>query len=436
MTTPQKNEKTFGDLGFDPQIKQILAKKQITTPTPIQAQSIPPIMEGTDCIGIAQTGTGKTLAFSLPLVQELMHKKGRALILAPTRELALQIQETLDWFRGPLGITSAVVVGGASMGKQIQQLKKQPRVIIATPGRLIDHLQQKNVNLSDVRFLVFDEADRMFDMGFAPQIREVLSYVPKVRDRQTLLFSATMPDSVMNLIEENMHTPVRIEVAVQGTAAENVQQEIVILDNAHRKTALLELLKEAGKDAVLVFTRTKYQAKNLTKFLAQKGYKAEELHGNRSQPQRKKAIAAMQSKRSQILVATDVAARGIDISHLKLVVNFDLPDDAEDYVHRIGRTGRAGQSGRAVSFVLTDQRLQLREIQKLINESIEQTHLDSVPTAELSHVLKKPQSGGGGGRGRGRGGRSGGGRRGGGQRRGGGNGGRRSGGGNRSRRRS
>lgn len=397
MTTPAQTPPTegghsFADTGIDARITAILTKKEVVTPTPIQAQAIPVIVGGSDCIGIAQTGTGKTLAFVLPLVQKLLaDPQTDALILAPTRELAYQIQEICEWFRYSFKLYSTVIVGGAPMGKQISDLKRKPRIIIATPGRLIDHLERKTVNLSRMHLLVFDEADRMFDMGFAPQIRRILAHIPKKEQRQTLIFSATMPDAVTNLIEEHMREPLRIEVTAPGTTAKDIHQEIIILENEHRKNALLELIRQT-KDSILVFTRTKHQAKQLNQFLRNEGYKSEELHGNRSLPQRKKAVAAMQSKKAQILVATDVAARGIDIPHLKLVINYELPTDPEDYIHRIGRTGRAGQSGRSVSFVLSDQHEELRNIQRLINLTIEQTHLETIPTAQLRLGAGKKKS--------------------------------------------
>jgi ATP-dependent RNA helicase RhlE len=421
MSTQNAPEPTFSDIGISGNVDAVLQKKQIINPTPIQRQAIPPALKGSDCIGIAQTGTGKTLAFALPVIQQMLENGGRTLVLAPTRELAQQIEETFSWFRKSMKINSTVVVGGASMGRQIQELRRKPNVIVATPGRLIDHLQQRNINLDGIQYVVFDEADRMFDMGFAPQLREIFGYLPKKDQRQTLLFSATMPDAIAELVQQHMQEPVRIEIARAGTAAKNVDQEIIIIDREHRKNALLELLETSDDGATLVFTRTKHQAKNLTKWLRQQDFKAEEIHGNRSQGQRQRAIKAMTTGRSKILVATDIAARGIDIEHISLVVNFELPDQAEDYVHRIGRTGRAQREGRAVSIVLSDQKGEIQEIQKLINKQIEVTDLDTVPTAELRHGAGRKKRGGGGRgrRGGGRGGygrsRSGGGRSGGGR---------------------
>lgn len=400
---------TFASLPIDTRILEILTRKKIIAPTPIQKQSIPPLVSGSDCIGIAQTGSGKTLAFAIPLLQHLAKNSGRALILAPTRELAFQIQETVRWFERSMNLRSTVIIGGASMHKQLSELRQKPQIIVATPGRLIDHLQQKNITLSDVGFLVLDEADRMFDMGFAPQIKQILKYLPPKQDRLTALFSATMPDAIAKLIAEHMRQPVRVEISTPGTTAKEIQQEVIIIDSDHRKDALIELINETP-GTILIFTRTKYQAKQLSRFLRDGRYKTEELHSNRSLAQRKQAMAAVQSGKSKILVATDIAARGIDISHITLVVNYELPDNPEDYVHRIGRTGRAGKLGRAVSFVLSNQSHELQQIQRLINAQIEQTHLTSVPSAQLTPARGRSGSfGGSRGRG-GRGGRSGGGR--------------------------
>lgn len=404
---------TFDSLAIDTRILEVLRNKKIVEPSPIQRQSIPPLLAGNDCIGIAQTGSGKTLAFVIPLLQHLDKNPGRALILAPTRELAFQIEETVRWFERSFRMGSTVIIGGASMHKQISDLRQKPRIIVATPGRLIDHLQKKSINLSDVGFLVLDEADRMFDMGFAPQIKQILRYLPAKQDRLTALFSATMPDAIARLIAEHMRQPVRVEISASGTTAKEIQQEIIIIDADHRKAALTELIAETP-GTILIFTRTKYQAKQLARHLRDERYRTEELHSNRSLAQRKQAMAAVQSGKSKILVATDIAARGIDISLITLVVNYELPDNPEDYVHRIGRTGRAGKLGRAVSFVLSNQSSELQQIQRLINTQIEQTHLTSVPSAQLTASRGRSGSFGGS---RGRGGRGGAGRGGSGGRR-------------------
>lgn len=396
------SEATFASTGIRGPILDVLKQRSIITPTPIQDQAIPVLLAGNDLIGIAQTGTGKTLAFVLPILQRLIENPGRLLIVVPTRELAFQVEEVCRWFVRVVHIYSTVIIGGASMQQQISALQRKPQIIVATPGRLIDHLEHKTVELHTVNYVVLDEADRMFDMGFAPQIQTILKHLPDTDHRQTALFSATMPPAIGALVRKYMHTPVQVEIATSGTTASGVKQEMIIIDKQHQESALLELL--AGKkEAMLIFTRTKYKAKALTRRLRDKGYHVEELHSNRSLFQRKQAVAAVQSKRSQILVATDIAARGIDIAHLGMVINYDLPDNPEDYVHRIGRTGRAGRIGRAISFVLSDQGQEIRKIQQLIDVQIEQIHLTEVPSGQLSTASssgnrRRSFSGGTGGR--------------------------------------
>lgn len=404
--TPQR---TFADLGIAGNVLQIIQQRKITIPTPIQEQSIPVVLQGSDVIGIAQTGTGKTLAFLLPIFQRLLTQptRGQVLILVPTRELAAQVEEVVRWFSHVTRLYSAVIVGGASMYKQVNELKRNPQFIVATPGRLIDHLEQRTVNLSQTKYLVLDEADRMFDMGFAPQIKKIMQHLPAVKDRQTVLFSATMPSEISALVNQYMQSPVRVEIAASGSTAAGVAQEMIIIDAAHQQQALLSIIKPI-KETILIFTRTKHRAKKLTITLRKMGYKAEELHSNLSLAQRKRSVAAIQSKKSQILIATDIAARGIDISHIELVINYDLPDNPEDYVHRIGRTGRAGRLGKAISFVMSDQAYDIRRIQKLIDVQIQQVHLDDIPSAQLKAGSSAPSSGY-----RGRGGSRGGQRRGG-----------------------
>lgn len=422
-TSATSAQQTFAEIGIQGKILDIINRRSISTPTPIQHQAIPLVTQGKDLIGIAQTGTGKTLAFVLPILQHMSRGAStgdRMLVLVPTRELAYQVDEVCRWFTSTLRLYSEVIVGGASMYKQISGLKRKPQIIIATPGRLIDHLKQRTVELSRVKYLVLDEADRMFDMGFAPQIQQILKQLPAAQQRQTVLFSATMPDAIALVVKQYMNAPVRVEIAVTGTTAKDVQQEMIIIDKLHHREALLAVLKEYKNESVLIFSRTKHQAKKLTQLIRAEGYKAEELHSNLSLAQRTRAVAAMQSRRSQILIATDIAARGIDIAHLGLVINFDLPTNPEDYIHRIGRTGRAGRVGRAISFVISDQGQELRRIQRLIDVQIQQVHLPQVPSAQLTHSAQ-PQSYGR------RGGYRGGGRRTGGARRGSG-GGQRSGG--------
>ncbi len=364
------NQAGFSALGLSPQILSILDQLGFTTPTPIQHRSIPPCVEGKDVIGIAQTGTGKTLAYGLPMIQRLQAMKGQGLILLPTRELALQVEETLRKTGKSLGITSTVLIGSESMNRQISELRRKPRIIVATPGRLMDHLQQRTASLADVKILVFDEADRMLDMGFAPQINQILKSVPK--ERQTLLYSATMPDAIVTIATSQMKMPVRVEVAPAGTAAEKVEQEIVIVPRDGKYPLLENLLREhAG--TVLVFCRTKRGAEKLCRSLNKQQFGAAELHSNCSQSQRKRALDGFRKGDYRVLVATDIAARGIDVTHIELVVNYDLPDNIEDYVHRIGRTGRAGKEGKAISFAHPDQGGEIRAIERLIRRKLKVT---------------------------------------------------------------
>lgn len=414
-STPQPGKPvTFADLRVHPTLLAILQQHSITIPTPIQQQSIPAVHSGQDVVGIAQTGTGKTLAFVLPLFERMLKNKtpGRALVVVPTRELAQQAHKVCLWFNRAVRVSASVIVGGESMFRQVQELRQKPAVIIATPGRLLDHVRQKNVDLANVDYFVLDEADRMFDMGFAPQIRAIAATLPPAEKRQTMLFSATMPDGIAKLAANYMRTPTRIEVAPAGQAAKDIQQEMIIIDAAHKSQALFALLPEI-KQTTLIFTQTKHKASRLVRQMRDQGYRAEELHSNRSQAQRKKAIAAMQNKHSQFLVATDIAGRGIDIAHIGVVINYDLPEVAEDYVHRIGRTGRAGRSGKAISFVASDQAQQLRRIKRLINAEIKQIEISGIQTAQLQEMAVSGGSWGGrGGRGGRRGGFGGGRRRG------------------------
>ncbi len=376
-TSEQQN---FLGLGIAPQLLDTLERLGFTTPTPIQHQSIPPGIEGKDVVGVAQTGTGKTIAFGIPMIQRLAQVKGRGLVILPTRELALQVDEALHDIGRGAGLRTAVLIGGASMGKQLESLRKKPHVIIATPGRLIDHLEQKNVHLDDVHILVLDEADRMLDMGFAPQINRILQAVPPPAERQTMLFSATIPDTIMQIARRQMRLPVRIEVARSGTAAATVEQEVYIVAKAE-KTRLLEKLLQDTRGSVLVFMRTKHTAKKLTRAVKAMGIPAAEIHSNRTLNQRRDALDGFKSGKYRVLIATDIAARGIDVRGIELVVNYDLPAQAEDYVHRIGRTGRAGQPGRAVSFAMPDQRGDLRAIERLIRTTLHVSVLPELPPA-------------------------------------------------------
>ncbi|PIT88530.1 MAG: ATP-dependent helicase [Candidatus Magasanikbacteria bacterium CG10_big_fil_rev_8_21_14_0_10_36_32] len=358
-----ETEMTFGGLGIAPKILDILLKLGFKIPTSIQHKAIPVANEGKDVIGIAQTGTGKTLAFSIPLIQQILKLgKGKGLIVLPTRELALQVNESIQKIGRNFGIKSAVLIGGYPIYQQIKNIRNNPHIIIGTPGRIIDHIEKRTLNLSDVSILVLDEADRMFDMGFAPQINKILQVIPK--DRQTMLFSATMPDGIVKIASNHMKLPVRVEIALAGTTAENIEHELFVVKK-DQKLPLLRKLLEEYKGSVLVFVRIKFGAKKICDSLRRVGISAVEIHSNRSLSQRREALEGFKCGRYRVLVATDIASRGIDVKGIEVVINFDLPENPEDYVHRIGRTGRAGMAGRAISFVLSDQGSKVREIEKL-----------------------------------------------------------------------
>ncbi|MEK7097291.1 MAG: DEAD/DEAH box helicase [Patescibacteria group bacterium] len=367
MKTMEQNDVKFSDLGISARILEVLKKLNLEVPTPIQRKSIPVALEGKDLIGIAQTGTGKTFAFGIPMIERIATTKGRGLILLPTRELALQVDENLRKIGAPLGLRTAVLIGGEPIGKQMHMLRNNPHIVVATPGRLIDHLKRRMIRLNEVKVLVLDEADMMFDMGFAPQIEEIIAQVPK--DRQTVLFSATMPHAIAKLTEKHMALPISIEVAPQGTTAENVDQEMFIVRKDDKLNQLEKILKE-HRGSILVFSRTKHGAKALNLSIQSMGHKAAEIHSNRSFGQRREALAGFKSNKYRILIATDIAARGIDVSGIELVVNYDLPDNSEDYVHRIGRTGRAGNQGKAISFATPDQGRDIKNIERLINKNL------------------------------------------------------------------
>lgn len=374
------SELSFKNLGLDAPILKVLNRLKFHTPTPIQAQAIPDGLKGEDIIGVAQTGTGKTLAFGLPIIQRLIRHGGRGLILLPTRELAIQVEEVMHKIAGSFGIRTAIIIGGAPMNRQLQALRKNPHVIIGTPGRVIQHIEEKTIPLNDVSVLVLDEADRMLDMGFAPQIKKILHVVPK--DRQTMLFSATMPSEIVKMAAEHMKTPTHVEVARQGTTAERVDQEIYIVTR-NQKRHLLETLLKQYKGTVLVFSRTKYGAKKICRDINRMGYTAAEIHSNRSLPQRKQALEGFKKGKYRVLVATDIAARGIDVKDIAMVLNYDVPEYAEDYVHRIGRTARAGKAGHAITFIMPSQSDKLRKIERLIETKLLQKNLpEGLPEPE------------------------------------------------------
>lgn len=375
----------FYGLGIAPRLLEILKGLRFDTPTPIQRQAIPPAIEGKDVVGIAQTGTGKTLAFGIPMIQRLAQVKGQGLVVLPTRELALQVDEMLSRIGHGVGLRTAVLIGGAPIRSQVRDISKKPHVIIATPGRLIDHLNQKNIRLDSVRIVVLDEADRMFDMGFLPQINKILHVLPK--DRQTMLFSATMPSEIMNIAAVHMKLPVRVEIAPSGTTVEQVTQELFIVQRDH-KIGLLGALLKKHQGPTLVFTRTKYGAKKVMQRIRAMGISAAELHSNRSLIQRREALGGFKSGKYRVLVATDIASRGIDVIGIELVVNYDLPSAPEDYVHRIGRTARAGAGGHAIIFAMPEQGKDVRGIERFIRKTVPVSKLPDLPPLPISGFNK------------------------------------------------
>jgi len=374
-------DRSFYGLGIAPKILGILERIKFKVPTPIQFKAIPLAIEGKDVIGIAQTGTGKTHAFAIPMVQRLAQRKGVGLVLAPTRELAVQIDEAFQGIAHSFGMKTACLIGGAPMHGQIQALRKSPRIVIATPGRLIDHMGQWNFMPNEVVMLVLDEADRMLDMGFAPQITKILRFLPK--DRQTMLFSATIPKEIMQIAAAYMKLPVSVEIAPSGTTVELVTQELFIVKK-EAKLRLLSKLLAQYHGSVLLFSRTKHNARKITMSIRDMGYSTAEIHSNRSLGQRREALDGFKSGRYKVLVATDIAARGIDVIGIELVVNYDLPEDAENYVHRIGRTARAGCRGHAISFATPDQSRDVRDIEKLIRSTLPVSKHPEMPSEEFA----------------------------------------------------
>ena len=400
---PNSNQPNFFGLNIAPGLLEVISKLGFTVPTPIQHKAIPMAIEGKDVIGIAQTGTGKTIAFGIPMIQRLAQLKGRGLVLVPTRELAIQVNETLKLFTPTFNMGTAVLIGGESMMMQVIALRKIPRIIVATPGRLLDHIGQHRIRLDDVSVLVLDEADRMLDMGFAPQIDRILKLIPK--DRQTMLFSATMPEKIVSIASTHMKLPVCTEIAPTGTTAEGISQEIFVV-NSEYKGKLLGKLLEQYTGPILMFTRTKRGASKVTRLVRTMNHQVAEIHADRSLSQRKEALEGFKSGKYRILVATDIAARGIDVKGIELVINYDLPDDPENYIHRIGRTGRAGHEGHAISLATPDQGSDVRTIEKLIRTTIPLSAHPSVPKENFDYSSRPAASrgyhGGGGGYGRSR----------------------------------
>jgi ATP-dependent RNA helicase RhlE len=359
---------TFDSLGLSPDALSTLQRVGYLTPTPIQAKAIPPALEGRDVIGCAATGTGKTAAFALPLIDRLVAGKlHHVLVLAPTRELALQIAEHVQTFGGSRGIRSATLIGGVGMGGQIDALRRNPQIVIATPGRLIDHMDQRHARVDTVDALVLDEADRMLDMGFKPQLTRILNKLP--RKRQTMLFSATMAGEVADFARGSLHQPVRVEVSPSGTTAARATQRVYAVTQNEKTPMLITLLK-ADNDSTLVFTRTKRRADKVARQLERAGETVARIHADRSQNQRQAALDGFKDGRYRVLVATDIAARGIDVAEIGHVVIYDLPHVAADYVHRIGRTARAAASGLASSLVSPEEMGLLKDIERLTRSEI------------------------------------------------------------------
>lgn len=366
---------TFTDLGVAEPLRRVLTAENYTTPTPIQTQAIPLLLAGRDVLGIAQTGTGKTAAFALPLLQRLSENRTpvaphsvQALILAPTRELALQIGDSLTTYGRHLGLRHTVIMGGVKANAQIRAMARGVHILVATPGRLLDLVNQRQIRLDKAEHLVLDEADRMLDMGFVRDVRKIVACLPKVR--QSLLFSATMPTDVAKLAGEILHNPTRIEVSPKTMTADRVAQSVYFVDAAGKRDLLGHLLKGSELSRVIVFTRTKHGANKVAKQLEQTGVEAEALHGNKSQSARQRALERFRSGDARVLVATDIAARGLDVDDVSHVINYELPNEPESYVHRIGRTARAGAEGIALSFCDPSERAYLRDIEKLIKAPI------------------------------------------------------------------
>ena len=394
----------FEDLGLMPELLQAVADNGYTTPTPIQAQAIPIILQGKDILGGAQTGTGKTAGFTLPMLQRLARHAStsssparhpvRALILTPTRELAMQVYESVKTYSKHLPLRSTCLYGGVDIKPQIAELKEGREIVVATPGRLLDHVQQKTVSFNFVEFLILDEADRMLDMGFIPDIKRILAMLPK--ERQSLLFSATFSEEIRKLADSMLKTPQLIEVARRNTVGENITHRVYPVAQEDKRHLLVHLLRHQGLRQVLIFVGTKFGASRLAHYLQRQGIEADAIHGDKSQQQRTEALEAFKAGRIKVLVGTDVAARGLDIDDLPHVINYELPHVAEDYVHRIGRTGRAGKLGDATSLVCPAEKQHLAEIEKLIKFKIEQVTAPGFERGNdhgLTADAEKPQRG-------------------------------------------
>ncbi|MDU4859616.1 MAG: DEAD/DEAH box helicase [Terrisporobacter othiniensis] len=391
----------FTDLDIIRPIQKALKEEGYIKPTPIQSKSITPLLEGRDLLGCAQTGTGKTAAFAIPIIQQIYNDKKtlkgkrtiKAVILAPTRELAIQIEENFVAYARHTNIKSLVIFGGVSQNPQVKALKEGVDILIATPGRMLDLYNQKFLKLNDVKHFVLDEADSMLDMGMIHDVKRIISHLPKVR--QNIFFSATMPKEISKLADSIFKNPVKVEVAPVSSTTEMVEQNIYFVSKKQKTKLLIELLKNNPKESVLVFSRTKHGANKITKDLISSSISAAAIHGNKSQNARQLALNEFKEGKIRVLVATDIAARGIDIDELPFVINYDLPEVAETYVHRIGRTGRAGRSGRATAFCSMEERDLYKAIEKLINKKIEvvENHSFVASAEDVTVVAKRSNRG-------------------------------------------
>ena len=366
---------TFTELSISEPILKALLTKGYQTPTPIQEKAIPVALDGKDLLGIAQTGTGKTAAFAIPIIQMLnesrvkkVSRETKALILTPTRELAIQIDECFEDYSQYTNLRHAVVFGGVNQRPQVEQLRRGVDILTATPGRLLDLIAQKHISLNGISHFVLDEADRMLDMGFIHDIKRLLPLLPK--QKQTLFFSATMPAAIAKLSRSILSKPVRVEVTPASSAVDTVDQHLYFVEKSLKSNLLFTVLQKAQSKSVLVFSRTKHGADRIARVLNKKGIGCEAIHGNKSQNARQRALTNFKSGKTRVIIATDIAARGIDIADLEMVINYDLPDVAETYVHRIGRTGRAGKSGTALSFCAPNERMMVKDIQKLTGKKL------------------------------------------------------------------
>ncbi len=369
---------TFKELNISEPILKALLNKKYEIPTPIQEKAIPVALSGQDLLGIAQTGTGKTAAFAIPIIQHLNQsqfndrkREIKALIITPTRELAIQIDESFADYAGFTQLRHTVIFGGVSQKAQVDALRRGTDILIATPGRLLDLINQRYISLNHISHFVLDEADRMLDMGFIHDIRRLLPMLPA--KKQTLFFSATMPSAIDSLARSILHKPVKVEVTPVASVVDTIDQHLYFVEKQQKSDLLISLLKEDMDKSVLVFSRTKHGADKIARTLTRKGIDCEAIHGNKTQGARQRALTNFKSGATRVIVATDIAARGIDIADLKMVINYDLPDVAETYVHRIGRTGRAGNTGTALSFCSQDERLMVRDIQKLTGRTLKST---------------------------------------------------------------